>query len=147
MGDSMRTCGDCIVCCVYPSINTETLVKRGCEHCPNLHLSDQIKPNTMQLSSEEPVKCGIYRERPDVCEGYKCLWIQGHGNEEDRPDRALVLIDTTHRIENGIECKPLAPGVEETPEVKATIGRMMKSTGCAAIVTDFYERRFVRIVT
>jgi len=143
----MRTCGDCIVCCVYPSINTDNLVKRGCEHCPNLNLSDPVRVNVMQLSSDEPVKCRIYADRPDVCRGYTCLWLQGHGEDKDRPDRAMVLIDTTHKIENGIECKPLFPGGEDDPKVQATIRRMMKSTGSAACVSSFYERRFVRVVT
>lgn len=143
----MRTCGDCIVCCVYPSINTDTLVKRGCDHCPNLNLSNPVEVNVMQLSSEEPVKCQIYSDRPDVCKGYTCLWLQGHGEEQDRPDRSLVLIDTTHKIENGIECKPLFPGGEDDPKVQETIKRMMLSTGSAACVSSFYERRFVRVVT
>lgn len=142
-----RKCGDCVVCCVYPRINTEKLVKKGCEHCPNLNLSNQVEVNTMQLSSEELVKCRIYDDRPDVCRGYTCLWLQGHGEEQDRPDLSFVLCDTTNRIENGIQCKPLAPNGENDPAVQATIARMVKSTGCAGLVTNFYERSIVRVVT
>lgn len=142
-----RDCGDCCACCVYLRINTDQLVKPGCVHCPQLAVSNPIEPNVMQLSSEEPVKCKIYDRRPSVCAEYECLWLQGYGAEDDRPDKSLVLVDTLHRIDNGIECKPLAPNGENDLRVMQTIRRMMHDTGKAAIVTSFYERSIVRVVT
>jgi len=75
----VRECGECVACCVYPSISGESVdatpevpakaagVK--CVHCTN-------------------TGCGIYARRPKVCKGYACLYSMGVVDE--RPDKALV---------------------------------------------------------
>ncbi len=146
MGDAVRQCGECVACCVYLKINQPDFKKPGCTHCPHLRLVEPIRENVMQLSSYDGKNCGIYSDRPDVCRDYKCLWLMGHGEERDRPDRSGVLIDTIHKIQNGIEVKPLWETAADEPKGQAAIRRMMESTGCAAIVTSFYERSIVRVV-
>lgn len=141
-----RNCGECIVCCVYLKINCPELKKAPLTHCPHLKLSEQIKENVVQYSTDIPCPCSIYDNKPEVCSGYHCLWRLGYGNDCDRPDRSGVLCDTSHNIENGIECKPLGPNFENKPKVIETIRRMCRSTGCIGMVTNFYERKFIRMV-
>ncbi len=144
---SKRSCGDCIACCVYlkiPQIN-----KKACEHCKYLSLDHPARPNEMQLTGGLPhSNCKIYgsSKRPESCSGYSCLWLLGHGKEEDRPDRSLIIADTTHKIGGAIEIKQLKEGAADTPEGMETIIRMSKSTKKVALVASFYEVRLERVI-
>jgi hypothetical protein len=37
--------------------------------------------------------CGIYATRPRICRAYRCLWLQGQLEPEDRPDRLGAVLD------------------------------------------------------
>jgi len=37
--------------------------------------------------------CSIYDQRPRICRAYRCLWLKGGFEEEDRPDRLGAVID------------------------------------------------------
>ena len=37
--------------------------------------------------------CGIYARRPGICRAYRCLWLQGELEAEDRPDRLGAVVD------------------------------------------------------
>jgi hypothetical protein len=76
---SGRECGDCAVCCIAPSINTEEFQKPIGIRCQ--HLCDGGG-------------CSIYETRYRVCRAYHCAWryLKFLG-EEWRPDRSGVLID------------------------------------------------------
>jgi hypothetical protein len=41
--------------------------------------------------------CGIYSERPRICRDYRCLWLQGGLEEDDRPDRLGAVLDLVNR--------------------------------------------------
>ncbi len=43
---------------------------------------------------EPGVGCKIYKARPFGCASFTCRWLEGHGKDEDRPDKAGVVIDT-----------------------------------------------------
>lgn len=98
----------------------------------------------MQLSAGCD-SCKIYDRRPEVCAGYACLWLAGYGKTEDRPDRCGMLMDTTHRIPNAIECKQLFDGAADTPRGRAAIKRISRAIKRPAIVLAFYEKRIARI--
>lgn len=71
-----RECGECVACCVLPSIDTDTLRKPArtpCRHCTGHH-------------------CAVYDSRPDVCRNFYCLWrkLELMG-EAHRPDRLGVM--------------------------------------------------------
>lgn len=39
--------------------------------------------------------CGIHARRPQICRAYRCLWLQGKLDLEDRPDRLGAVLDLT----------------------------------------------------
>ena len=150
---SKRTCGDCIVCCVYPRIKSPTLNKQPMAHCEYLTLPGLPIKNTLFFTG--PSNCGnckIYPsngekdQRPQCCDEYKCLWVLGYGAEEDRPDKSLMLFDRSRDVENAIEAKPLVSNQEESQSGKDTIKRMTLSTKTPVIVFNLYENNIVRVI-
>jgi hypothetical protein len=140
----VRTCGDCVVCCVYLRIDVPELKKEGMRHCPHVLTDEKEDPGKRVCYTGSG--CSIYNKRPQVCREYSCEWVKGHGTEADRPDRCGVLIDRAKRIENAIECKPIWDGAADDPCGMGAIVRISRSTGRPALVTSFYERRLVRVV-
>lgn len=73
----MRECNECNVCCVIAEVSEGEFFKpagTSCKHyCDGCELFGKDK-------------------RPDVCNTYKCGWLHGYGNEEDRPDKSGVMI-------------------------------------------------------
>ena len=41
--------------------------------------------------------CGIYETRPPICRGYKCLWLQGGLEHDERPDKTGGIVDLESR--------------------------------------------------
>ena len=71
-----RTCGSCTACC--KALEVVELTKplgKWCQHC-------SIGKG-----------CKIYAERPQSCRDFRCEWLKGLGEEEDRPDRIRVILD------------------------------------------------------
>ena len=71
-----RTCGDCTICCTWPTINKPEIQKRSgvtCKHCT-------------------ATGCGIYESRYPICRDYYCAWrAMDIFGEDWRPDRCGVL--------------------------------------------------------
>lgn len=82
-----RSCGDCTVCCTFPTIDKPEIQKKSgtsCKHC------------TAQ-------GCAIYETRFPVCRGYYCAWRTVDIFGEDwRPDKSGVLpyVETEGIAEN-----------------------------------------------
>ena len=56
-----RTCGKCSMCCHLLDIpELSKPANRWCEYCKPGHGG-----------------CGVYETRPEVCEKFKCLWLEG----------------------------------------------------------------------
>jgi hypothetical protein len=38
--------------------------------------------------------CTLYgqEDRPNICSKFQCLWLKGHGDEEDRPDKSGIML-------------------------------------------------------
>jgi len=64
-----RECGECQECCWLPEI--KELGKLPYERCPH----------------QCETGCGIYANRPTVCQGFTCFWLSGQFEEKHRPDR------------------------------------------------------------
>jgi hypothetical protein len=139
----MRTCGDCIVCCVYLKIDVPELRKEGMRHCPH------VKADEPEVIGERVcytgTGCKVHGDHPPVCKGYNCAWLRGHGTEEDRPDRCGVLMDNLKGVKNAVECKPIWDGAANDAAGVFAIQRISASMGVPALVTSFYERHLVRV--
>jgi hypothetical protein len=132
------------VCCVYPRINV--LDKPPMQHCEHLRLPGPARFNEAYYTGGNGCEnCKLYDERPDVCKAYTCAWLQGHGDEGDRPDRSLMLFDRAHNIGNALSGRPLLEGAADTDEGRAVIDRVSRMAGQPVLVMTFYERRIVRI--
>ncbi len=71
-----RSCGACSCCCHVLRVD-ELSKPAGCD-C---------------VHQREGGGCGIYETRPPICRGYRCLWLQGGLEEEERPDRLGAVVD------------------------------------------------------
>jgi hypothetical protein len=71
-----RTCGDCTLCCNVFEISEFPEKNPGewCKHC------------------QPGQGCGIYAERPLSCSGFRCMWLIGVGQEDDRPDKLGMVL-------------------------------------------------------
>ena len=140
-----RKCGDCIVCCVYLNIDVPELKKKALSHCPHVQAhADEVVGESVCFSGKG---CTIYEKRPpDPCRGYRCEWLDGHGAEEDRPDRSGVLVDRMKNIKNAVEVRQLWYGAADLPAGQEAIERISESAAKAALVISFKERRLVRVV-
>ena len=134
----MRECGDCVACCVYYRISE--IDKKGMQPCSHLNIEKPPKNIAYYTGNSKCGNCKVYDIKPNVCTEFDCLWKLGHGSEEDRPDKSLILFDRSKKIENAIEAKPLKPDQEITSEGREVIRRMSISTGMPVIVLNFYEK-------
>jgi hypothetical protein len=72
----MRECGGCTACCKTHPI--ESIRKPQNAWCPEC------------LKGKG---CNIYATRPPVCAEFKCQWLLGFGNDNERPDKVRVVVD------------------------------------------------------
>lgn len=72
-----RRCGECSLCCVV--LRVDELAKLGGTPCPELG-----PPGS---------GCSIHASRPGICRRYRCLWLRGWFEDDDRPDRLGALLD------------------------------------------------------
>ena len=82
----MRICGDCTLCCTLlpielPIENASTTFHETCKFCKNNG-------------------CSIHVDRPEICRGFECEWINDETIPEDlRPDKCNVIFE---KIEDNI---------------------------------------------
>jgi Fe-S-cluster containining protein len=95
-----RVCGRCSLCCTV--LRVDELAKLGGVPCRALR------------SAEAGGGCGIHARRPDVCRAYRCLWLQGGLDEDDRPDRLGAVLDVvTAGASTRLEIHEAEPGAFE----------------------------------
>ncbi len=107
--ESERSCGECTLCCTV--LRVDALRKLGGVACA-------------QLVSETG-GCGIYDDRPRICRSYRCLWLQGGLEEEDRPDRLGAVLDLVSEAGTPrLAVRELEPGASDAkPRLRAIIER------------------------
>jgi hypothetical protein len=83
---SVRPCDGCTACCRIMEIHDTV----------NVQDQPMIFDKPRHQWCEHAVKgkgCAIYAFRPKACEAYLCVWAQGHGVAEMRPDRCGIVVD------------------------------------------------------
>ena len=80
MKPTKRECGGCTLCCkllAVPAI--EKPQDKWCKHCTI------------------GVGCAINgsEQRPEACGLFDCLWLQGYGSEDMKPDKSKVVMGMT----------------------------------------------------
>ncbi|MCG8590455.1 MAG: hypothetical protein MJE66_14290 [Proteobacteria bacterium] len=85
MPESARSCGRCSLCCQV--LRVDALAKPGGTPCRHQRAEGG---------------CGIYAERPGICRAYRCAWLQGSFEDDDRPDRLGAVLDFSPRVD-GLE--------------------------------------------
>lgn len=71
-----RSCGDCTACC--KALEVVELSKPTGKWCPHCSVGKG---------------CNIYPKRPTSCQEFRCEWLKGFGEKQDRPDRMKVVLD------------------------------------------------------
>ena len=99
-----RSCGACSLCCTL--LRVDELDKRAGADC--IHQRPAFASALVDVATRGPadspddlpgdspehaVGCGIYETRPPICRGYRCLWLQGGLEDDERPDRTGGLVD------------------------------------------------------
>ena len=89
---AQRSCGTCSLCCTI--LRVDELGKRAGVDCVHL------RNGQGQELGNDPSKplavaggCGIHESRPPICRGYRCLWLQGGLEDDERPDRTGGIVD------------------------------------------------------
>ncbi len=103
-----RTCGGCIACCKALEVFEGNFRKAAGEWCPHCAVGRG---------------CGIYRDRPLVCEAFRCEWLKGWGGENERPDRTKVIPDFHKEglfLDGILQMWEVAEGALERPFARRT---------------------------
>ena len=79
--------------------------------------------------------CGIYATRPAICRGYRCLWLQGGLEDDERPDQTGGIVDLEARGAS------VALMIAETEP-----GSFDASEGLQRIVARYREEMPVRVI-
>lgn len=75
-----RKCGDCVSCCLTPSLNAPPHKELG-SACP-------------EVRTGRKKGCGIYETRPEGCQAYECHWLfNGFLETKHRPDKIGIIFD------------------------------------------------------
>ena len=101
-------------------LRVDELRKLGGVPCPQLR--------------DDPPGCGIHASRPRICRRYRCLWLQGKLDEQDRPDRLGAVVDLVSQA-----------GVAHLLIREAERGAFERSPRLQAIAERFREAVPVRI--
>lgn len=74
----MNTCGSCNACCIAPVVSA--VQKPAGQPCRHLRFGKH--------------GCEVYKDRPQCCKTYTCLWLAGmFGGEDQRPDKSGLLFE------------------------------------------------------
>ncbi len=69
--------------------------------------------------------CAIHATRPPICRAYRCLWLQGGLEPEDRPDRLGAVLDLlTTGAETRLEVQQASPDAfDVSPRLQEIVAR------------------------
>lgn len=70
-----RTCGECTLCCKLLAI--PEIQKAAGKWCAVCNIGKA---------------CTVYENRPRACRDFECLWLQGVGTDDMRPDKSKVVM-------------------------------------------------------
>ena len=159
-----RTCGTCVACCVYLSINEKGFNKPGLTPFSKFRGPEPVAPPVEQeagalqgtplferkhLRAKGEHNCTLQDKKPVACSGYTCAWLQGYGEPDDRPDRCGVLIDDVSQpgpIHNALLAKPLWFGAEDEADGRRAMETVSRDAGVPVLVLQFTEFKLRRVV-
>ena len=107
-----RRCGTCSLCCTI--LRVDELAKpagRDCNH------------------QRGPGGCAIHATRPPICRAYRCLWLQGGLEDDERPDRTGGVVDLeTTGVGLRLAIREARAGIfDESPMLRAIAERYRSS--------------------
>ena len=153
-----RTCGECVACCVYPSIETDGLRKRDLTPCPNLkNYTKEIENDSdgLPIFSSESYQlpctknCTIHETKPECCKGYECAWLQGYGHEKDRPDKSGVMVDlnvATGHIKNAFVAKQLWKHSAYEEKGRKALTNISKSSKKPILLLEYPGNKLIEVI-
>jgi hypothetical protein len=103
-----RRCGTCSLCCTI--LRVDELAKPAGRDC---------------LHQRGENGCGIHASRPSICRAYRCLWLQGGLEDDERPDRLGGIVDLeTTGVGLRLAIREARPGAfEDSPALQAIAER------------------------
>jgi hypothetical protein len=135
----MRQCGECVACCVSPEI--AELGKPWKVACPKL-ATEEVAPS--QLSGCN--NCTIYTTRPEPCVKYSCAWMEGYGEDGDRPDLCGMLIDRREDVKGAPTAKALWRNASSEPAAQSALRRMSEDIGKPLLVARIQDFAIIEVV-
>lgn len=107
-----RVCGDCQVCCMALGV-------------PNI---DDNKPEWQICSQQFFGGCRKYNDRPQECKVFTCSWIEGAGEETDRPDLlgAMFSANYTEQLGHWVTVHIINEEAKKLPQIRGRIFEQMK---------------------
>lgn len=75
MTTTSRRCGECSACCTTHAV--PEILKPEMQACKNLASNGG---------------CGIYGIHPWACRHFRCLWLEGFGEDDERPDKSGIVL-------------------------------------------------------
>ena len=125
-----RSCGSCSLCCTL--LRVDELGKLGGQHC------------VQQRLGHPEGGCAIHASRPQVCRGYRCLWLQGGLGAADRPDRLGAVLDLVTEGETSrlVVHEERRGALERSPRLQEIVAEWRESLPVRVIaVEDVLKRR------
>lgn len=118
----VRACGECSACCTVLGVRDLDTPKPDYQRC--LCLRDA----TENLRGG----CGMYADRPPSCRAYACGWLQGWGEEGDRPDKLGLILEPWRAPPDGgdmgIVAREVWPGAFESEAARKLLEPIEKRT-------------------
>lgn len=123
-----RKCGECTACCSRLKI---------------VELNKDVNVDCQHLCGKS---CGIYNQRPQVCQDFECIWLSGWlGGEAHRPDKLGVMFSIwKHHGEYVLHAWELWPKAFEDDKVKRILIEVGRN---ATFVAAKYEGQMALVGT
>lgn len=82
-----RTCGTCRLCCKLLPVHEKGTGRDGKPY-------EFLKPARRWCEHSSVSGCAVHSSdaKPWACRVFSCLWLQGFGTDDERPDRSHVVI-------------------------------------------------------
>lgn len=127
MGERLKTCGPCTMCCKV------------------MRVDELEKPGGVMCAHARPGRgCGIYDTRPVSCRSFQCVWLMdAEMPHRFRPDQTKVVLDQDHEGRRLIaRCDPANPlAWRRAPMFAALKGYAQDHWGTGKVVMAVAGRR------
>lgn len=113
-----RRCGECSLCCTV--LRVDELAKPAGRDCVHQRRA---------AGADGPPGCTIHPTRPTICRSYRCLWLQGGLEDDERPDAIGGVVDLeTTGIGLRLAIREAEPGrFDASPALQAIAARYRES--------------------